>query len=80
MPFIVMVIFRKCHPENYLITVCSKFLVNSNYEAHCQQHFERHPAIEDFTGMDQHTCSFFHQNLRRDHEIKFEEVSGKVVS
>ena len=27
-----------------------------NYEVHQQQHFERHPTVEDFTDMNQDTC------------------------
>ena len=37
----VMIIFRKCHSESYLVTACVKFVLN-NYEPHRQQHFERH--------------------------------------
>ena len=33
----------------------SKLLLN-NSERHWQQHFERHPAVEEFTDMGQDTC------------------------
>ena len=29
---------------------------SQQYEGHWQQHFERHPTVEDFTDMDQETC------------------------
>ena len=47
----VMVIFRKCYSESYLITAMLKFLLN-NYEAHWKQSFKGHPTVEDFMDMD----------------------------
>ena len=55
--------FRNCYGNFFesailkvtLTQLCSKFLLN-NYEAHWQQHFERHPIVEDLTYIDQDTC------------------------
>ena len=48
-------LFETAIPKVTWSQLCSKFFLN-NYETHWQQHFKRHPTIEDITVMDQNTC------------------------
>ena len=71
--------FQKIVGDNYVKALRSwlKFLLN-NYEAHWQQHFERHPTVEDFRDMDRRTCWLFHQGFSKDHETKMKKIPWKL--
>ena len=56
-----------------------KFLLN-NFEAHCQEHFERYPTVEDFMDMDQDTCYFCHQYFSKHHETKINKGALKIIT
>ena len=49
------------------------FLLN-NYEAHLQQHLERHPTVKSFTDIDQDKPLFFHQDLCKHQKQKSTKV------
>ena len=51
---VTVMISKKCHSENYLISAAFKVL--NNYEAHGQRHLKHTLQVEDFTDMDQRAC------------------------
>ena len=51
-----------------------------NCEVHLQQHFERHPTIEDFTDMDQDICKFFHQDFSKLRETRINKGALKFIT
>ena len=76
-------VFRHCYSilfESVILKVTwSKFLL-TNFLAHSKQHFERNPAVEDFTDMDQDMSEHFPQNLRKHHEMENDEVALEIYN
>ena len=62
--------FQMCYSKSYLITLMIEFLL-INYEAHWQQRFGGHSAVEDFMDME--------QDFSKHHETKIDKGALKII-
>ena len=62
--------FQMCYSKSYLIKLMIEFLL-INYEAHWQQRFGGHSAVEDFMDME--------QDFSKHHETKIDKGALKII-